>query len=253
MLKALKRVALVSLASVALAEPAKAFDLSGFNFCGGVYTGYPLAFCASVSVTVVSTDATHHRVSINVANLSGLNGSYVGSVFTAIGLDNLDNDLANPANVVVSQGANVLCTNYNNSKQASDCWYVGLDKQGQNGSGKIDILPNTTNGSHMGIVSGLDDPNCAAGKAGNPPRIYTCGANSPVSISFDIVGEWDPSNAELFVRAQVGPNEESTSCHTATGSNICEPTIVPEPATLLLMGSGFLGLVPAVRRRRKQS
>jgi hypothetical protein len=252
-MKLLRRAALVFLATVAMATPARAFDLSGFNFCGGVYSGYSLAFCASVSVNVVSTDATHHRVTINVANLSGLNGSYVGSVFTAIGLDNLDNELANPANVVISQGTNVLCTNYTNSKQAADCWYVGLDKQGQNGSGKIDILPNTTNGSHMGIVSGLDNPNCAAGTSGNPPRIYTCGANAPVSISFDIVGAWDPSNAELFVRAQVGPNDESTSCHTSAGPNVCEPTVVPEPATLVLMGSGLLGLVPAVRRRRKRS
>ena len=42
----------------------------------------------------------------------------------------------------------------------------------------------------------------------------------------------------------------------ATGfiqSSVNTPTVTPEPATMVLMATGFVGLVPAVRRRRRKS
>src|SRR5687767_452366 len=108
----MKRFWTTTALTLALLAPAsaRADGTKAFDFCGGSYSGYTgFAFCASVVVSVApSTHDPHalgaYTVTMDIANLSGAAGvSYPGTVFTRIGLDNIDNSLAIPANLTISQ------------------------------------------------------------------------------------------------------------------------------------------------------
>jgi hypothetical protein len=234
---------------------AHAVGSKAYDFCGGSYSGYTgFAFCASVTVTVTSastaSDGLYHApgaytVSMDIVNKSGQNGSFLNSMFIQIGLDNLVNDLATPTNVQISQGGNVICTNVtDNLTGKAKCYNVQENKTAAGGV-RLDFLASASAGvSQYAITS------CTASVTG----LHSC-ANSPVRISFDVTKNFDPNDGvQVYVKSQ--GQLGSTECETGTNAISCgvpPTTVTPEPATIGLLATGFVGILFAGHRRRKSA
>jgi hypothetical protein len=255
----MKRFIAAALTTTVLLVPvhtARADGSKTFDFCGGTYTGYTgFAFCASVAVGVAkATEAGHaagaYTVTIDVANLSGENGSVAGTLFAQMGLDNLINNLATPTNLTISQGGKIVCTNLaDNTTGKAKCFNVQMDKTAAGGV-NLDFLMSTSNGVNLALTSA-----CKAPPNATTNLLYTCLAAAPVRISFDVTTNFDPNNGvEVYVKGQ-GTIYNSTECQTGVvGSIACTPTTTtPEPASLVLLGTGLLALGAPVRRRMRRT
>jgi len=246
---------LLSLALAAsLASPfsaAQAVGTQTYNVCGGSYASWTgFAFCASVQVSVVAKAAGVWNVAMQISNLSGTNGSFAGSLFAQIGLDNLF--FTPPAvvisNVLVTQNGSTVCSNpTNNQSGGANCWSVAQNQSAAGGI-QVDLLGNTSNGVNLAASSAC---------SGQNNYIYTCLGSAPVIISFDINKDFDPSQlGDVYIKAQgaLGSTECETGT-TVTGSLRCSTpptTATPEPTTMTMLGTGIAAMVAEVRRRRKK-
>jgi hypothetical protein len=233
---------------------AQAVGTQTYNVCGGSYgaswTGF--AFCASVQVSVVASGSGLWNVAMQISNLSGLNGSYAGSLFAQIGLDNLNLPGGNPkiaiSNVLVKQGGSTICSNATNSQQGNaGCWSVAQNQSAAGGI-KVDLLNSTSQGVNLSASSAC---------SGQNNYIYTCLGAAPVTISFDINRDFDPSQiGDLYVKAQgqLGSTECETGTSVAAALQCTTPpvTSTPEPTTMTMLGTGIAAMVAEVRRRRKK-
>ena len=223
-----------------------------FNVCGGSYTGYTgFGLCASVNVNVFS-DAGNYYLQFQVYNMSGSNGSYSGSAFTRIGLDNVIYNGVNVNAVLGTLAVSGPCV-ANPSMQCSytNSWTVQNDKTSGGGI-NVDLLNVTSNGVNSSVVSSCIQPGQVPA-SGNV--IYTsCSATAPLfaMFTFQISAPFDPSKVgSLYIMAQNGYQGQSTFCSTGSSLN-CSSVVVPEPVSLALFASGFatMGIARVVRRRR---
>jgi hypothetical protein len=246
---------LLSLALAAsLASPfsaAQAVGTQTYNVCGGSYASWTgFAFCASVQVSVVANGPNLWNVAMQISNLSGTNGSYAGSLFAQIGLDNLffSPPAAVISNVLVTQNGSTICSNPTNSQQGSaNCWSVSQNTSAAGGI-NVDLLGNTSSGVNFAASSAC---------SGQNKYIYTCLGSAPVTISFDINKDFDPSQlGDVYIKAQgaLGSTECETGTTVAVGQRCSSPpvTATPEPTTMTMLGTGIAALAAQVRRRRKK-
>jgi hypothetical protein len=248
-------VRFLTVGAVLMGVPLAAAHAGGertWQVCGGTpYAGYSgFALCASVTATVETNAAGQHVLTMKVYNLSGMNGSYSGTVFTSLGLDNVV-----PSSVNVIAGSLKItgpCLESSSGCDYSSYWQV-TDNKAIGGGVKVDLLGGSFN-SQQSIASqcGLD-----AETAPEHNRLFVtdCFANGPnaVTLSFRVTEDFDPSvTGDLFIKGQNGYNGNSTTC-LSTNQNCGPATVVPEPitATLLATGMGLWGGVGFIRRRRR--
>lgn len=244
--KQLLAVALLAAAPAATAD-AQASASRYYEVCGGSYAGWSgVGLCASVNVSVRELPSGRAVVTLTVRNMSGLNGSYSGSVFTGVGLDNVM-----PPSINVINGS-LRVTGPCASEPSRTCdfsnhWGLANDKA-IGGGVKVDLLNSTDRGVNYSLASSCG---LSAGTAPGTNTIVTaCGATGGYAeISFEVTSYFDPNlTSTLYVKAQNGYNGGSTTCQTSS----LDCTVAPEPATVTLVAGGLAAIGLARRRRRRR-
>ena len=243
-------------AAALLAAPLATAHATGertWTVCGGTpYSGYSgFALCASVTATVTTTPTGEHLLTMKVYNLSGNNGSYAGTVFTSIGLDNVV-----PSSVNVVAGSLTItgpCMESSTGCDYSSYWQVA-DNKSVGGGVRVDLLSGSFNSQHS-IASA-----CGVASEQTPGHnlyfVTDCFMGGPnyTTLTIKVSEDFDPAlTGDLFIKGQNGYNGGSTTCISTNGE--CLPTtVVPEPitASLVATGVGLWGGVGFLRRRRRR-
>lgn len=196
-------------------------------------TGLALNFCGSVVVSTAPNGSGGTLVTIQVLNTSGgaLGGNPL-AVFTSIGLEGVNN-AGTLSNFSVSAGG----VNYTSH------WEL-VKNESVGGGVNIDINSSTMPGStiNFGISSAC---------SGSVDRIYSGGiggcAPNVVTISFETTtANFAAGFNNVYIKAQ---GDNSSECLLGSGCT----TTVPEPTSIVLVGTGLMALGSRANRWRRRN
>jgi hypothetical protein len=234
-----RTLTIAALVAAVTASTATADTMSFINRC----TPGSMKACASLVVTTTAYSGGT-MVTIRVTNLQGTFSwdQTQGSLITRIGI--VAPSISGGAGLTVTAQGGATATG-----TPGPLWVL-RNPGGLGGPIELDagILTNTNGG-----IAG-----CSAPAGGYPANYFsTCGGW--VEFSFTTTNTWSASNAELAwltrnMTNPVAPNG-AIECDTQpnnAGRAVCAE-VVPEPITMVLLGSGLAGMTGfgVVRRRRK--
>ena len=239
---------LVGIGIATLISSAAAAQNKFWFVCGGSN----FSTCAAVRVGLTTASNGNTDVTMRVWNLSGLNGSASSSVFTWIGFHGTG---VSGVSAVTQQSA--MAASSAGVQGTPAAWYTGAAPS-QAGGIRVQMATTSSSGNSSINNSLANQCNPGANPGGNNSLwLNPCfGSTSDVNdlsnyvtLKFQTSGQWDLTNTNLLIQVQNGPNGMSTQCITGPGGNC---SVVPEPITMVLLGSGLLGVGAARMRRRRK-
>ncbi|MFW6079398.1 MAG: PEP-CTERM sorting domain-containing protein [Gemmatimonadota bacterium] len=240
---------LIGLPAAASLEAAT-WDSSTFeNLC----TSGTLRACASVRVETQWDDAAEvTRVRMYVRNLQGENpiddtGGYliqtIGITAPEIGTVNEESPfVTTDGEVGISAGSH---------GDPRDLWSVSHDGDGDGGrriGGSVEFSAMVDRGSKGGIEG------CDASDSHPDSRFNTCsedGYTGWVAFNFTTSERWSAEEVEVAWGGISAANDPDWSDQCRSDDPTCGTSVVPEPMTIVLLGTGLAGVGAATRRRRR--
>lgn len=229
-------VAMALAAGFLVPGTARAADPVSWDF-GTICTAGSINACASIMVITEEIPGGGTQVTIKVVNMQGMAtlDNTDGSLITKVGLTAPDIEGAVLQGVTAESPATA-------TGNPSGYWTMLQGGQANIGGNGLEFSAGSQNTE--GGILGCDPSNA------NPSNYFqTCGGGVVV-IRFTTTNTWSAADAQVAFKAvSIGDQDLSLNCRT--GDDTCVPsTTVPEPATIVLLGSGLAAL-GVIRKRRR--